>query len=144
MSRRSRSAAPTATCSGWRILSSSASGSARSTACNSLDLRRRRQREKAAREQMEDPGAVTGGFSRVDLRELVARAVDTLPEELRTVVVFRYWEHLPYQDIADKLGIPLGTVKSQLSRADHILEQRLGKILKGSEPARANAGGEHA
>lgn len=105
--------------------------------CNALDLRRRRVREKSAKEQTQDPGAATGGFDRVDMREVVARAVDSLPEDLRTVVVFRYWEHLPYQDIADKLGIPLGTVKSQLSRADHLLEQRLSSIITSAAPADA-------
>jgi len=109
--------------------------------CNALDLRRRRGREKVAKGRIQDEGAdaATGGFTQVDARELVARAVDSLPEELRTIVVFRYWEHLPYQDIAEKLGIPLGTVKSQLSRADRILEKRLQTFLDAPASAPRSA-----
>ena len=103
--------------------------------CNALDLRRRRKRERSALHDIQEEGTepVSGGFQQVDMREVIARAVDNLPEDLRGVVVLRYWEHLPYQEIAQKLEIPLGTVKSQLARADRILEKRLQAVLAPSE-----------
>jgi RNA polymerase sigma-70 factor (ECF subfamily) len=106
--------------------------------CNALDLRRRRKREFSAKHEIQEQGSdpATGGFTQVDMRELIARAVDSLPEDLRTVIVFRYWEHLPYQEIARRLGMPLGTVKSQLARADKLLEKRLQVVLA---PAKAPA-----
>ena len=55
----------------------------------------------------------------VERRELilaVRRAVESLPEDHRQVVVLRDLHGLPYQEIADTLGIELGTVKSRLNR----------------------------
>lgn len=45
------------------------------------------------------------------------RAMKKLPEKLRSVVVMSYFEDMKYQDIAETLDIPLGTVKSRMSFA---------------------------
>ena len=58
----------------------------------------------------------------------VARAVDALPETYREVVVLRYWEHLKTERIAERLGLPVGTVKSRLARADRFLLEKLHSI----------------
>lgn len=63
--------------------------------------------------------------------ELVALAVDELPEEFRDVVVLRYWEKLKNDQIAQRLGIPDGTVKSRLARADRILHEKLRRLWAG-------------
>ncbi len=60
--------------------------------------------------------------------EQVARAVDTLPEIYRELVVLRYWEHLDTQQIAERLNIPVGTVKSRMARADCQLLEKLRRI----------------
>lgn len=52
-----------------------------------------------------------------ETRELVRASVDRLPDFLRGVVVMAYYQGLKYQDIADALNIPLGTVKSRLHAA---------------------------
>lgn len=52
-----------------------------------------------------------------ELRTLVRATVDRLPDFLRVVVILAYYQGLKYQDIADILGIPLGTVKSRLHTA---------------------------
>ena len=55
----------------------------------------------------------------VERKELilaVRRAVESLPEEQRQVVVMRDLYGLPYQEISDTLGVELGTVKSRLNR----------------------------
>lgn len=107
--------------------------------CNALDLRRRRKRECNAKHEIQEQSTepVSGGYSQVDVKELIARAVASLPDDLRMVVVFRYWEHLPYQEIALRLGLPLGTVKSQLSRADRLLEKRLQVVLAPTQQQNA-------
>jgi RNA polymerase sigma-70 factor (ECF subfamily) len=56
----------------------------------------------------------------------VERALRRLSEPLRVVIVLRYLEDLPYEEIAEVLGISLGTVKSRLSRAHHFLQEVLG------------------
>lgn len=109
---------------------------------NALDLLRSRKSERSkverARKESGRMEAVTGGYSKVDIREAVARAIDGLPAPLRELVVLRYWEHCSYQDLAARLNLPLGTVKSQLARADALLERRLNKFLERAEDAPAS------
>jgi RNA polymerase sigma-70 factor (ECF subfamily) len=50
-------------------------------------------------------------------REKVRASVDRLPDFLRQVVVLAYYQGLKYREIADILGIPVGTVKSRLHAA---------------------------
>src|ERR1700674_3861711 len=56
-----------------------------------------------------------------DLQE----ALDALPEEFRDAVWLRDVEEFAYQEIAEMLGIPVGTVMSRISRARRMLYQRL-------------------
>ena len=58
----------------------------------------------------------------------VRAAVVTLPEIFREVVVFRYFEDMTVNEIAQVLGIPEGSVKSRLNRA----KQRIRDILSGT------------
>jgi RNA polymerase sigma-70 factor (ECF subfamily) len=50
-------------------------------------------------------------------RQLVRSSVDRLPDFLKQVVILAYYQGLKYRDIADILGIPVGTVKSRLHAA---------------------------
>jgi RNA polymerase sigma-70 factor (ECF subfamily) len=47
-------------------------------------------------------------------RDVLGRALAALAPDLRIVVVLRYWMDLTVDDIAERLGIPAGTVKSRL------------------------------
>ena len=47
-------------------------------------------------------------------RDEIGRAIGALPPEQRVVIVLRFWRDLPLQEIAERLGLPLGTVKSRL------------------------------
>ncbi len=58
-------------------------------------------------------------------REAVWRFVCSLPAKQRTVVVLRFYEQLTEAEIADLMGISVGTVKSQSSRAIAALRARL-------------------
>jgi RNA polymerase sigma-70 factor (sigma-E family) len=60
-----------------------------------------------------------------DERDQLVRAVRALPYRQRTVVVLRFWHDLTEQQTADALGIGVGTVKSQTSRAIQRLRQLL-------------------
>jgi RNA polymerase sigma-70 factor (ECF subfamily) len=51
-----------------------------------------------------------------DLRAQLRQALETLPVTLRTAVVLRDLQELSYQEIADRLGLPEGTVKSRINR----------------------------
>jgi RNA polymerase sigma-70 factor (ECF subfamily) len=58
-------------------------------------------------------------------RQEVADALDELPDEFRLVLLMFYFEELSYQEIAEQLEVPMGTVMSRLSRAKGHLRQRL-------------------
>ena len=57
-----------------------------------------------------------------------------LSEPLKEVVILRYFEGLPQEEIAATLSLPLGTVKSRLSYARVVLARRLAEPL-GKETA---------
>ncbi len=57
-------------------------------------------------------------------------ALTDLPEQLREILILAYYDQLPYKEIADMLGIPLGTVKSRLHKA----VTTFGQIWKRYEP----------
>ena len=59
------------------------------------------------------------------LREDIERAVDSLPEAFRVVVVLSEMEGLSYQEIAKILNVPIGTVRSRLSRGRSLLQKAL-------------------
>lgn len=63
-------------------------------------------------------------FNRL-LREDVERAVDGLPECFRLVVVLVDIQGLSYREVADALGLPLGTVRSRLARGRALLQKSL-------------------
>jgi len=60
---------------------------------------------------------------------LVRGAIDALPTHYRVAIILRDLEELSYQEIADILGIPLGTVKSRINFGKHLLRQALRGIL---------------
>jgi RNA polymerase sigma-70 factor (ECF subfamily) len=62
---------------------------------------------------------------RTEVQESVQQIVAKLAPELRMVVILRYTEELSYDQIAEILGCPPGTVASRLNRAHKILERRL-------------------
>lgn len=57
-------------------------------------------------------------------RDIVA-ALDALPENFRVVVILSDMEGLTYQEIADALEVPVGTVRSRLARARALLQKSL-------------------
>jgi RNA polymerase sigma-70 factor (ECF subfamily) len=63
-----------------------------------------------------------------DLRATLRQALETLPTSLRTAVVLRDLQELSYQEIADRLGLPEGTVKSRINRGRHELARQLRRM----------------
>ena len=56
-------------------------------------------------------------FSEVEAAQLVREVVQTMPEHLREVLLLAYFQRLAYKEIAEIVGVPLGTVKSRLHTA---------------------------
>jgi RNA polymerase sigma-70 factor, ECF subfamily len=68
-----------------------------------------------------------------DLRVLLRQALQTLPLTLRTAVILRDLQELSYQEIAERLALPEGTVKSRINRGRIELAQQL-KRLEDQQP----------
>ena len=64
--------------------------------------------------------------------ERVRQAVLNLPQASRSVLVLREYEDLSYREIADTLGIPIGTVMSRLNYARTLLRQTLTPYMEGA------------
>jgi RNA polymerase sigma-70 factor (ECF subfamily) len=88
----------------------------------------------------ENGAGIDGVEARVDaerMRSLLAAALAGLPAEESDVLCLLVWAELSQAEIADALAIPLGTVKSRLSRARGRLQSAL-ELLPNAEPTTAN------
>ncbi|UCG53824.1 MAG: sigma-70 family RNA polymerase sigma factor [Candidatus Latescibacterota bacterium] len=57
--------------------------------------------------------------------KLLSRAIEELPPHYRIMIVLRHQEGLSYEEIAETLEVPLGTVKARIHRAREMLKTRL-------------------
>ena len=62
------------------------------------------------------------------LRDAIDKALATIPEELRVAVILRDVQGLDYREIADTLGVPMGTVESRIFRGRQRLRRLLGDL----------------
>ena len=77
-----------------------------------------------------DPGANDRTFSDLELRDRLQKALARLPAETRFLIAAHYFSGRRYEELADVLGVPLGTVKTQLHRA----KRRLRELLEVPDP----------
>jgi len=75
-----------------------------------------------------------------DMRVLLKQALQSLPLTLRTAVVLRDLQELSYQEIADRLGLPEGTVKSRINRGRIELARQLRRLQDKQPAARRRRG----
>jgi RNA polymerase sigma-70 factor, ECF subfamily len=68
--------------------------------------------------------------------ETVNRAMDQLPEELRTAIQLREIEGMSYEDIAVAMDCPIGTVRSRIFRARESIAEQLRPLLGTSKDRR--------
>ena len=81
--------------------------------------------ESVADERADPPG----DFEQRERSAALRRAITELSDERRAVVVLADLEGLAYEEIAEALGLPIGTVRSRLHRARMDLRKRLEKLL---------------
>ena len=70
---------------------------------------------------------------RSEMAEKLDQAIADLPDQLRAVMVLRDIQGVPYEDIAQIVGCPVGTVKSRLFRARSTLREQLQAYLRGDD-----------
>jgi RNA polymerase sigma-70 factor (ECF subfamily) len=69
-------------------------------------------------------------LERKEQRMVIEQAIDSLPPDYRMAIVLRHTEGLSYEEIADVLGVPLGTVKARIHRARSALQKKLAPFLE--------------
>ncbi len=74
--------------------------------------------ETSVHRQVEDPGPTPAQRAEEqERREILQRAIASLPDYQRMMIVMYHMESRSYEEIADTLSLPIGTVKSRLNRA---------------------------
>lgn len=76
-------------------------------------------------------GRLPGPLEQLEARELggaIEEAIGRLRPEYRACIVLRHVEGRPYEEIAEILGLPLGTVKTYIHRARHELREALAHL----------------
>jgi RNA polymerase sigma-70 factor (ECF subfamily) len=103
------------------------------------DALRRRAREAPAADEDGPPEPppvadhADAAAARLDMRRALAR----VPDDFRAVLVLHDMEGLPYQEVAEAVGVPVGTVKSRLHRGRVALARVMrGEHREGSEPSK--------
>ena len=89
-----------------------------------------RQREDGGTllDRVDDPTVnVDRGAVSLELRDKIAEAVETLPEDQREVFLMRHIQGMPFQAIAETIETPLNTVKSRMRYALERLRTELGE-----------------
>ena len=67
---------------------------------------------------------------RNELKETVERAISALPEDLRTAIILRELEGMSYEEIAQTMECPVGTVRSRIFRARDAIAKKIGPLTK--------------
>ncbi len=64
-----------------------------------------------------------------EIQNTVAAAIDELPDDLKTAITLRELEGLSYEEIAESMECPIGTVRSRIFRAREAINKRLEPLL---------------
>ncbi len=107
----------------------------------SVSFRRRKKQSMSSIEQVRektgsDPvdqnrsSDPTQSVETTELQRLVTQAVDDLPDDYRTVLILKEMEGLRYDEIAQVVGCPIGTVRSRIHRARSELRDKLSRTLE--------------
>lgn len=92
-----------------------------------LDLQDPEQYDRHAR--LKEGDTPEGVLLTEEIREVVERAMEQLPEDLRTAIVLRELEGLSYEEIAAAMDCPVGTVRSRIFRAREAIDRKLKPLL---------------
>ncbi|MEJ2256967.1 MAG: RNA polymerase sigma factor RpoE [Woeseiaceae bacterium] len=93
-----------------------------------LDLQDPEQYDLHAKlRETDTPEGVTLGK---ELKETVERAIASLPEDLRTAIILRELEGMSYEEIAQTMECPVGTVRSRIFRARDAIAKKVGPLTR--------------
>jgi len=92
-----------------------------------LDLQDPEQHDRQG--LLKDPDTPEGVLLTDEIRGVVERALEQLPDDLRTAIVLRELEGLSYEEIAEAMDCPVGTVRSRIFRAREAIDKKLKPLL---------------
>ena len=92
-----------------------------------LDLQDPEQYDRHAK--LKEADTPEGVLLTEEIREVVEKAMEQLPEDLRTAIVLRELEGLSYEEIAEAMDCPVGTVRSRIFRAREAIDKKLKPLL---------------
>jgi len=98
------------------------------------ELNRRKRRGEVELTPSHEDDASTGPEATNDMSELVRRCVTKLPERYATIVSLYYLQEVAYEDIAEAMRIPMGTLKTWMHRARLQLRKIVEKEMKAHGP----------
>lgn len=75
---------------------------------------------------------IESGLERSESERVLQAALGSLSKEEREIIVLRDFEEKSYEELADLLEVPLGTVKSRLARAREALRLKLAPVMKAT------------
>jgi RNA polymerase sigma-70 factor (ECF subfamily) len=84
-------------------------------------------------ERMHDSATPEREMMRQEIEQSVFSTVQALPEELRTAITLREVDGLSYDEIAEAMGCPIGTVRSRIFRAREAIDEKLRPLLSDRE-----------
>ena len=70
-----------------------------------------------------------GSLSTSELKVAIEAALDSLPEELKTAFILREFSGLSYEDIAEVMDCPVGTVRSRIFRAREAIDRKITELM---------------
>jgi len=85
--------------------------------------------QQTMHEALRDQDSPEGVALRDELRETVEAAIGDLPDELRIAITLREVEGLSYEEIAQTMDCPVGTVRSRIFRARDAIDQRIQPLV---------------
>ena len=80
---------------------------------------------------LKDLGTPENNLFRDELGALIHKTISDLPEDLRTAVTLREFEGLSYDEIAEIMDCPVGTVRSRIFRARETIDLQMEKLVDG-------------
>jgi RNA polymerase sigma-70 factor (ECF subfamily) len=67
---------------------------------------------------------------RDEIQNVIFSAIEALPEDLRTAITLRELEDMSYEEIAEAMDCPIGTVRSRIFRAREAIDAKLKPLIR--------------
>lgn len=80
-------------------------------------------------EYLKDLGTPESHLLRDELESLISKVIAELPEDLRTAVSLREYEGMSYEEIADIMDCPVGTIRSRIFRARESIDKKVAELV---------------